>query len=166
VTDTDYKGSRDVQVTPGCNPNGLDTIHDPKAKNGGVAQRQILDVQLLQWFLLILDEFGYGTSSINFFISLPFQGVQECPISMSYATWASVLMWIVSGWVRLWILNLFQKFWSNLILFGPGTGAIENFISSSFRAYVERPNLILYPSCTSIWSQGGPELWVGLEVKL
>jgi hypothetical protein len=29
---TDYKGSRDVQVPPGHNPNGLDTIHDPKAK--------------------------------------------------------------------------------------------------------------------------------------
>jgi hypothetical protein len=39
VMATDYKGSRDVHVTPGCNPNGLDTIHSPKAKNGGVAPR-------------------------------------------------------------------------------------------------------------------------------
>jgi hypothetical protein len=30
VVATDYKGSRDVQVPPGCSPNGLDTIHDPK----------------------------------------------------------------------------------------------------------------------------------------
>jgi hypothetical protein len=35
---TDYKGSRDVQVPPGCNPNGLEMIHGPKAKNGGPAQ--------------------------------------------------------------------------------------------------------------------------------
>jgi hypothetical protein len=28
-----------VHVPPGCNPNGLETIHDPKAKNGGVAPR-------------------------------------------------------------------------------------------------------------------------------
>jgi hypothetical protein len=42
----DYKGSRDVQVPPGCNPNGLDTIHDPKAKNGSATPRQILDIQL------------------------------------------------------------------------------------------------------------------------
>jgi hypothetical protein len=43
---TDYKGSRDVQVTTGHNPNGLDTIHGTKAKNGGAAPKQILDVQL------------------------------------------------------------------------------------------------------------------------
>jgi hypothetical protein len=35
-----------VQVTPGRNPNRLHTIHGPKAKNGGAAPRQILDVQL------------------------------------------------------------------------------------------------------------------------
>jgi hypothetical protein len=46
VAATDYKGSRDVQVPPGCNPNGLDTIHDPNAKNGDAAQRLILDSQL------------------------------------------------------------------------------------------------------------------------
>jgi hypothetical protein len=33
-----------VHVTPGCNSNGLDTIHGPKAKNGGAAPRHILDV--------------------------------------------------------------------------------------------------------------------------
>jgi hypothetical protein len=43
---TDYKGSRDVQVIPEHNPNGLHTIHGPKAKNGSAAPRQILDVQL------------------------------------------------------------------------------------------------------------------------
>jgi hypothetical protein len=32
---TDYKGSRDMQVPPGCNPNELGTIHGQKAKNGG-----------------------------------------------------------------------------------------------------------------------------------
>jgi hypothetical protein len=42
----DYKGSRDVQVPPGRNPNGLDTIHDPKAKTGSATPRQILDIQL------------------------------------------------------------------------------------------------------------------------
>jgi hypothetical protein len=36
------------------------------------------------------------------------------------------------------------------ILFGHGIGAIGKFISSSFRAYVERPNLISYASYTSI----------------
>jgi hypothetical protein len=35
--DTDYKGFRDMQVTPGLNPNGLGTIHVPNAKNGGAA---------------------------------------------------------------------------------------------------------------------------------
>jgi hypothetical protein len=34
---TDYKGYKDVQVT---------TMHGPKAKNGGAAPRQILDIQL------------------------------------------------------------------------------------------------------------------------
>jgi hypothetical protein len=42
---TDYKGSRDVQVTPERNPNGLDMIQGPKAKNGGTTPRQILDVK-------------------------------------------------------------------------------------------------------------------------
>jgi hypothetical protein len=31
VAAIDYKGSRDVQVPTGCNPNGMDTIHNPKA---------------------------------------------------------------------------------------------------------------------------------------
>jgi hypothetical protein len=72
---TNYKGSRDVQVPHGCNPNGLDTIHSSKAKNGGATPRQILDIQLFQRFLLIPGEFGHVTSSIGKFISLPFQGV-------------------------------------------------------------------------------------------
>jgi hypothetical protein len=46
VVDIDYKGSRDVHVTTGHNPNGLDTIHGPKLKNGGATPRQILDLQL------------------------------------------------------------------------------------------------------------------------
>jgi hypothetical protein len=137
---------------PGCNPNGLDTIHGPKAKYGGVAPRQILDVQLFRRFLLILDEFGHETSSIGKVISLHFHGVQELPNWMLYATWESVLMWATPIRVGLWILKLFHQFWSNLILLGPGTGAIGNFTSSSFCAYVERPNLILYVSCTSISS--------------
>jgi hypothetical protein len=71
---------------------GLDMIHGPKAKNGGVAPRQILDVQLFQRFPLIPDEFGHETNTIGNVISLTFQGVQECPNWMSCATWASVLM--------------------------------------------------------------------------
>jgi hypothetical protein len=58
-------------------------------------------------------------------------------------TWASVLMWIAPGHVGLQILNLFQHFWSNAILFGAETGAIGNFISSSYYTYVER---LSYPS--------------------
>jgi hypothetical protein len=43
----DYKWSREgCASTPGHNPNGLGTIHGPKARNGGTASRQILDVQL------------------------------------------------------------------------------------------------------------------------
>jgi hypothetical protein len=38
-----------------------------------------------------------------------------------------------------------------------------NFISSSFCAYVECPNLIWYVSCTSIFSRDGHVLQVGLE---
>jgi hypothetical protein len=45
---TDYKGSRDVHVAHGHNPNGLDMIHGPKAKNGGAAPRQIMYVQLFR----------------------------------------------------------------------------------------------------------------------
>jgi hypothetical protein len=75
VAATDFKGSRDVQVPHGHNPNGLDTIHSSKAKNGGATLRQILDVQLFQRFLLIPSEFGHVTSSIGKVISLPFQGV-------------------------------------------------------------------------------------------
>jgi hypothetical protein len=74
---TDYKGSMDMQVTPGHKSNGLDTIHDPRAKNGGVAPKQILDVKLFRRFPLIMDDFRHGTSSIGKVISLPFQGVQE-----------------------------------------------------------------------------------------
>jgi hypothetical protein len=36
---TDYKGSRDVQVPYVSNPNGLDLIHGPMAKNGGATLR-------------------------------------------------------------------------------------------------------------------------------
>jgi hypothetical protein len=36
---TDYKGSSDVQVTPGHNPNGLDMMHGPNAKNSGTTLR-------------------------------------------------------------------------------------------------------------------------------
>jgi hypothetical protein len=49
-----------MQVPPGCNPNGLDMIHGPKAKNGGAASRQILYVQLFQRSLFIPNEFGHG----------------------------------------------------------------------------------------------------------
>jgi hypothetical protein len=40
------KGLGTCKYPFGSNPNGLDTIHAPKAKNGGAAPRQILDVQL------------------------------------------------------------------------------------------------------------------------
>jgi hypothetical protein len=53
---------------------------------------------------------------------------------------------------------------SNLV--GSATDAIGKIISSYFRAYVECPNLISYAFCTSIRSQGGPELRVGLKIKL
>jgi hypothetical protein len=39
MTATDYKRSRDVQVTPEHNSNGLDTIHGSKAKNSGASLR-------------------------------------------------------------------------------------------------------------------------------
>jgi hypothetical protein len=68
-----------MQVTPRHNPNGLDMIDGPMAKNGSVAPRQILDVQLFWWSPLADDEFVHGTSSIGKVISLPFQWVQECP---------------------------------------------------------------------------------------
>jgi hypothetical protein len=69
-----------VQLPHGRNPNGLDTMHGPKAKKGGAAPRQILDVQLFRRFLLIPDEFRHSTSSIGKVVSLPFQGVQKRPI--------------------------------------------------------------------------------------
>jgi hypothetical protein len=136
------------------------------AKNGGEAPRQIMDIQMFQQFPLFADELRHRTSSSRNFVSLPFQGVQELPDWMSYATLASVLMCTSPGWVGLCILWLFQQFKSNLILVRPGTEAIGTFISFSFREYVECPNPILYVSCTSIWSRGGPGLLVGLEVKL
>jgi hypothetical protein len=79
VTATDYKESRDMHVTPGCKPNGLQTKHSPKAKKGGATLKQILDVQLFRRFQSIPDDFGHGTSSIKKDISLPFHGVQERP---------------------------------------------------------------------------------------
>jgi hypothetical protein len=56
VAASDYKGPRDMQVPPGCNPNGLDMIHGPKAKNNGAGPRQILDAHLIQRFPMISDE--------------------------------------------------------------------------------------------------------------
>jgi hypothetical protein len=97
---------------------------------------------------------------------LTFHGVQERPNWMSYVTWASILIWPASRWVGLWIWKLFQQLWPCAILVWPGTDAIGNIVLSSFRSYVERPNPMLYVSCTSIWSWGGPGPWVGLEVKL
>jgi hypothetical protein len=64
-----------MQVPPGCNPNGLDTIDGPMAKNDGAAPRQILDIQLFQWFLLIPDELEHGISPIGKVIFVPFHGV-------------------------------------------------------------------------------------------
>jgi hypothetical protein len=155
-----------VQVPLGRNPNGLDTIHGPNAKNDGTTPRQILNVQLFWRFPWITVEFGYGTSSIRKAISLPFQGVQELPNWVLYAACTLVLMWTAPRQVGLWILKLFRHFCSNPILVGPGTGAIGNFISSSFCSYVEHLNPIPYASCASIWSQCGPGLRVQLEVKL
>jgi hypothetical protein len=71
----DYKVSTDVHIPPGPNPNGLDKIHGPRAKNDGATPRQIMAVQLFQRFLLLPDEFGQGTCSIGNIISLPFHRV-------------------------------------------------------------------------------------------
>jgi hypothetical protein len=49
-----------------------------------------------------------------------------------------------------WALDIEIVLGSNPILFGPGTSVVGNIISSSFRAYVEHINPILYGSCTSI----------------
>jgi hypothetical protein len=94
---TDYKGSRDVHVLPGCNLNGLDTIHDPNAKKGVAAPRQILEVQLFRQSPLIFDVFGHGTNSIKKVVSIHFEAIQERPNWMSYATWASILIWTAPG---------------------------------------------------------------------
>jgi hypothetical protein len=93
----DYKGSRDIHLPHRCNPNGPDTIDGPKAKNGNTAPRQILDAQLFRRSPLIPNELRRGTSSIRKYMSLPFHGVQEHPNWMSYATWASVLIWTAPG---------------------------------------------------------------------
>jgi hypothetical protein len=154
-----------VQVPLGCNPNGLDMIHGPKVKNSGAAPRHILDVQLFWWFPFIPDEFWHRTSYTKNTISLPFHRVQERPDWMSYATWASVLKWTTPRWVGLWILKFFWQFCLNLVLVGHGTSSSRKDISSSFHAYVERPNPISYGSCTSIWSRDGPRPRVGLQVK-
>jgi hypothetical protein len=137
------------KYAPRCNPDGLDMIHGPKAKNGS-GPRQILDVQFFERSLLISDEFGHGTSSIGMYISLPFQAAKERPNWMLYATWESVLIWTTPRRVGLWILKLLLQFWSNPILVGHGTDFIGNLMSSSFCPYVEHPNLMSYASCTSI----------------
>jgi hypothetical protein len=49
-----------VQVPPGCNPNGLETIHGPKAKNGGATPIHILDVQFFDDSYLFLMNFDRG----------------------------------------------------------------------------------------------------------
>jgi hypothetical protein len=75
-----------MQVPHECNPNGLHTIHGPKAKNGGTAPRQILNIQLFQRSSLIPDKFVHGASSIRKFISLNFHEAQECSNWMLYMT--------------------------------------------------------------------------------
>jgi hypothetical protein len=85
-------------------------IHDPKAKNDGSTPRYILDIKLFWWFPFIEDEFGHEASYIEKVISLPFQGVHECPDYISYGIWSLVLMWTTHGWVELWILKLFYQF--------------------------------------------------------
>jgi hypothetical protein len=57
VVATDYERSRDVHVPPGCNPKGLEMIHDLEAKNGGAALRKILYVQLFRRLPVFPDEF-------------------------------------------------------------------------------------------------------------
>jgi hypothetical protein len=69
---TDYKGSRDMHVTPRRNPNELDMIQGPKVINDGAAPRQILDIKLFLLLPLIPDDFRHGTNFIGKFISLPF----------------------------------------------------------------------------------------------
>jgi hypothetical protein len=64
-----------MQVTPECNPDGLDMIHGPKAKNGGATLRQILDVKLFRRFPFILNDSRHATSAIGKAISLTSQGV-------------------------------------------------------------------------------------------
>jgi hypothetical protein len=91
------KGLGTCKYPLGHNLNGLETIHGPKAKNGGAAPRQSLEVQLFQRLSFIPFEFGYVTHSIGKVTSLPFHGVQECPNWMLYATWAFVLMGTTPG---------------------------------------------------------------------
>jgi hypothetical protein len=93
MTATNYKGSSDAQVTPGCNPNGLHTIHGPKGQKLWCNTKIDSGRPIVSIISVIPDDFGYGTSFIGNFISLPFQGVQERPNWMLYATWTSVLIW-------------------------------------------------------------------------
>jgi hypothetical protein len=76
--------------------------------------------------MLIPDEYGHGTSSILKDISLSFQGVQEHPNWMSYATWASVIIWTAPRQVGLSILKLFRKFWLNHIYLDVGPVPLES----------------------------------------
>ena len=80
------KGSLDAPLM------GSREIQGPKAKNGGAAPGQILDLYLFRRFPLTLVEFGCETRSIGKVMKLSFRAYEERPNPSPYATWATVLV--------------------------------------------------------------------------
>ena len=72
-----------------------ETIHGPK--DGGAAQRQILDIKFLGRFPSTPDEFGPETSSIGSVLKLYFYPYKERPNLTPYTTWAAVLVRPIPG---------------------------------------------------------------------
>ena len=76
---------------------GSHEIQGPKAKDGGAAPGQFLEVDLFDLFPTTQDEFGNETRAIGKGILLSFQWYQVRLQRTTYAFWASVLMQAAPG---------------------------------------------------------------------
>jgi hypothetical protein len=86
--------------TPGhtLNLNGLQyDTRTNSPKDGDAAPRQILDVQLIQWFPLTQASFGHGSSAIGSFMKIYFQPYMERQNRTPYVAWASNLRQTAPG---------------------------------------------------------------------
>ena len=68
-----------------------------RSEDGVAARGQKLDVNFLGRFLSASDKFGPETGTIGSIMTLSFYPYEVRTYTTPYATWASVLVWAVSG---------------------------------------------------------------------